>query len=332
MRDDKYKYLQSLLICPKCGNSLVLDNEKFICNHCRTTYPIKENIPILLSPEKSWHKTTKEIKTFYEETPFPNYDDCDKTQTLIKKSKKSIFAKKLDEEINYNVKILDIGCGTGQLVNFLSIANRQVIGIDISYSSLKLAIDFAENNHLKGSHFIQSDLFSPIFREESFDYVIANGVLHHTYNPYFAFQLCSKKVKKSGFLIVGLYHKYGRVFHNLIKKFYADDETKIRNYDKILSEQMQTSKRYDAWYKDQYQNPKESIHTIREIIKWFRKNNFSFIRSLPSMALFDDFNENDRLFERQEQVSKLEIFLNEILMLFTNNYEGGFFIAIGQKN
>ena len=204
--------------------------------------------------------------------------------------------------------------------------------MDISYSSLKLARDFAKRNHLNGAYFIQSDLFSPIFREESFDYVITNGVLHHTYNPYYAFQLCSKKVKRGGFLIVGLYHKYGRVVHNLIKKFYADDDMKIRNYDKILSKQIQKSQRYDAWYKDQYKNPKESTHTIQETIKWFKKNNFSFIRSLPSLALFDDFNENNRLFERQEQVSKLEIFLNEIFMLFTNNYEGGFFIAIGQKN
>ncbi|NOZ46041.1 MAG: class I SAM-dependent methyltransferase [Chlorobi bacterium] len=309
-----------------------MDDERFICNQCQTIYPIKDDIPLLLTCEESWHKTTKEIKTFYEETPYPNYDNCDKKQTLINKSKKSFFTKKLDEEIDYNAKILDIGCGTGQLVNFLSIANRLVVGIDISFNSLKLAKNFAKKNHLYGSHFIQSNLFLPIFKEKSFDYVIANGVLHHTYNPYYAFQICSKKVKRGGFLIIGLYHKYGRVVHNLIKKFYSDDELKIRNYDKILSEKIQTFQRYDAWYKDQYKNPKESTHTIREIINWFTKNNFTFIRSLPSAALFDDFDESERLFERQYQVSKLEIFLNEILMLITNNYEGGFFIGIGQKN
>lgn len=332
MKDEQFKYLESLLICPNCYNDLVCNNNKFICKQCKKKYEIQDNIPMLLSSEELLQKNTKIIKEFYEEIPFPNYDNCDNKSTLINKSKKSIFAKKLDEEIPYKANILDIGCGTGQLVNFLSIANRNVIGIDLSFNSLELGKEFARRNNLTGAHFIQSDLFSPIFRKNSFDYVIANGVLHHTYNPYYAFQICSRLVKKGGYLIIGLYHKFGRKVHNLIKKIYANNEMKIRHYDKILSEKIQTYERYNAWYKDQYQNPKESTHTINELIKWFKKNGFSFIRSLPPAILFNRFNENDKLFIKQPQASKTEIFLNDFLMLFTNNNEGGFFITIGQKN
>lgn len=332
MRDDKVKYFQSLLACPNCENGLVFNNDEFACNQCKTIFPIKEDIPILLTEEKSWDKVTKKIRMFYEETPFPNYDDCDKIATLVSKSKKSLFTKKLDEEIPYNSKILDIGCGTGQLVNFLSIANRNVIGIDLSFNSLKLAKNFANQNNLQGASFIQSNLFTPIFKKETFDYVIANGVIHHTFNPYKAFQLSAQLIKKGGFLILGVYHKYGRIFHNIIKMLYKDNDTKIRNYDRILSEKMSAPQSYESWYQDQYHNPKESTHTINEIIKWFRENNFSFIRSLPSPFLFDTFSGEDKLFKQQSQSNKIELFLNEILMLVTNNYEGGFFLAIGQKN
>ena len=40
--------------------------------------------------------------------------------SLIDKANKSIFAKFLDEQIKFGSKILEVGCGTGQLSNFLS--------------------------------------------------------------------------------------------------------------------------------------------------------------------------------------------------------------------
>ena len=36
-------------------------------------------------------------------------------------------------------KILEVGCGTGQLSNFLSRYNRKLFGIDLSESSLAMA-------------------------------------------------------------------------------------------------------------------------------------------------------------------------------------------------
>ena len=52
------------------------------------------------------------------------------------------------------------------------------------------------------------------FRElepESFDLVISNGVLHHTAEPFRAFQTISGLVKPGGYILVGLYHRWGRL-------------------------------------------------------------------------------------------------------------------------
>ena len=62
---------------------------------------------------------TLQQSEFYNDVKFPNYDDIDDYGSLIDKSKKNIFTEKLDKEIHYNSKILEVGCGTGQLTNFL---------------------------------------------------------------------------------------------------------------------------------------------------------------------------------------------------------------------
>ena len=126
---------------------------------------------------------TDEIKAFYEANPFPNYDDFDDTASLVDKSRTSLFAKLLDEQIPHGARVIECGCGTGQLTNFLSVATRTVVGTDFCLNSLKMATAFKAQNALDRAHFLQMNLFRPCFRPRTFDLVISNGVLHHTSDP-----------------------------------------------------------------------------------------------------------------------------------------------------
>ena len=47
---------------------------------------------------------------FYNKVKFPNYDEIDDFGSLLDKSQKSIFFRKLDEEIPMNSKVLEAGC------------------------------------------------------------------------------------------------------------------------------------------------------------------------------------------------------------------------------
>ena len=49
------------------------------------------------------------------------------------------------------------------------------------------------------------------FKDKVFDIVFCSGVLHHTKNPYGGFEIISKYVKKEGYIIIGLYNKFGRL-------------------------------------------------------------------------------------------------------------------------
>ena len=112
------------------------------------------------------------VKAFYEETPFPNYDDHDSLSSLIDKSRRGLYARRLDEAIPYNSAVLEVGCGTGQLSNFLGISCRRVVGADICMNSLKLGEAFRKEHGLARVRFVQMNLFRPVFKPEQFDVVL----------------------------------------------------------------------------------------------------------------------------------------------------------------
>ena len=183
-----------IFCCPKCNGELDFGNNSFDCLNCRQSYKILDGIPMLFWPnewDSSKEDVTEKIKMFYEKNPFPNYDDFDNVGSLMEKARKGLFAKLLDDQIPFGSRILECGCGTGQLTNFLSIANRTVIGTDICLNSLKLAQEFKNRNNLERARFYQMNLFRPCFKPETFDLVISNGVLHHTSDPFLAFKSIS---------------------------------------------------------------------------------------------------------------------------------------------
>lgn len=197
------KRIHDRLCCPKCRGDLAVTDECLVCADCHQRYPIADNIPLCFWPNE-WASSKKDVteivREFYEETPFPNYDDFDDAGSLMQKARQGIFARLLDDQIPFGARILECGCGTGQLSNFLSIANRTVVGTDICLNSLRLGQAFKEHNHLNRIHFFQMNLFRPIFKPETFDVVICNGVLHHTADPFLGYQSIARLVKPKGYI------------------------------------------------------------------------------------------------------------------------------------
>lgn len=329
-----YPQLFELLRCPKDASELKYKKGFFTCKKCNSKY-VEQNGIIQLFSSNEWDSSKEDItdkmQKFYEKTPFPNYDDVDDAGSLIDKASKGYFARLLDDSIPYGSKVIECGCGTGQLSNFLSISQRMVVGADLCMNSLRLAQSFKEKNQLENVKFLQMNLFRPPFRSESFDYVISNGVLHHTSDPKLAFQSISSLLKPNGYIVVGLYHKWGRIWTDIRRVIFnlTKDKTKYldhRNVDSSFSE----SKRR-AWFMDQYKNPHESKHTILEVMDWFKESGFEFIKSIPKSKFLSKLDNKESLFEREEPATRLECTIKEVLMTVTNAREGGFFIVIGKK-
>jgi len=321
-------------LCQACGGELKNFNESFKCQSCSKNWHAEEGIPLLFWANEWKDKSkdvTESIKAFYEKTPFPNYDDLDSAQSLREKAYKGIFARLLDEQIPYDANIFEAGCGTGQLSNFLATTwGRTVVGADLCLNSLKLAQKFKKDNSIENVTFAQMNLFKPALKPESFDFVISNGVLHHTSNPRLGFQSISKLLKRGGFIVIGLYNKYWRLQTDLRRFMFNISGNRFKKLDPHLRENISDGKK-TAWFMDQYKNPHESKHTIDEVLKWFNEDGFEFMNSIPKSIAIENFSADEKLFEPHEIGTKTDHILVQTKLIFTGGREGGFFVMIGKK-
>lgn len=323
-----------LICCPRCGASLRVSDESIVCSGCQQRFEISDNIPLLFWPtewDPSKSDVTETVRAFYEKTPFPNYDDFDSIGSLVEKARRGLFAKLLDEQIPFRTRVLEVGCGTGQLSNFLSVANRTVVGTDICLNSLRLAQEFKEKNRLDRAQFVQMNLFRPIFRPNTFDLVISNGVLHHTADPFLAFKTLSTLVRPRGYILVGLYHHYGRLITDTRRLLFRLSGDRFKFLDPNLRKAQTSAAKKQAWFMDQYKHPHESKHTIGEVLGWLGELKLEFVKSIPRSVPFHPFSAEERLFEPEEPGNTLQRLLVELRMMFTGSQQGGFFIVIGRK-
>ncbi len=93
------------------------------------------------------------------------------------------------------LKVLDVGCGTGAVMQFLAKKNFEVYGIDPSGEALKYCT-------LKGLSVKKSSAEKIDFSEDSFDVVFALDVLEHLENPELAVEEIDRVLKKGGIFIM----------------------------------------------------------------------------------------------------------------------------------
>jgi len=276
---------------------------------------------------------TMKVKHFYEQFPFPNYKTNDNKQSILEEGNKNTFVKKLKDFIGFNKSLIEIGSGTCQLSNYLAIGtNNQICAFDSSLKSLAIGKEFANKNNVQNIHFTRGDIFDKIFENEIFDFVLCNGVLHHTKNPYEAFSNITTCLKKEGYILVGLYNKIGRTRTIVRKYIYKIFGRKLlMKLDPVLRKiDGKSEDKIEAWIRDQYLHPVESRHSFDEILRWFDLNNIEFVNSIPQCSLFEESTEN--FFEKSSKATFLERFFQQLLMIPSKfGSEGGLFIFIGKK-
>lgn len=323
-----------IFICPACGGDLEITASRIECLNCHNSFKVENDIPLLFWPNE-WDSSKKDctdvIKAFYEETPFPNYDDFENVGDLLQKARKGLFAQLLNEQIPFNVRVLEVGCGTGQVSNFLGVAHRIVFGADICLNSLKLGEEFRRKGGLERVGFYQMNLFRPIFRPASFALVICNGVLHSTSDPFAGFQSISRLVRKGGYIIIGLYDKYGRLATDIRRLIFKLSHDHFKFLDPQLRKKESSDAKKRAWFMDQYKNPQESKHTPEEVLEWFDRTDFDFVNSIPKLKAFETFSKSEKLFKPNPRGNWFDHFIVNVKSLLKGSKEGGFFVMIGKR-
>lgn len=328
------------IVCPIDGTTLQPIGDRLVSRSGRE-YEVSDSIPLLCAdetdsplpstaPKGMEDAVTHKVQDFYEETPFPNYNSYDTLAGFVRQADAGVFAQLLRKQIPLNANVLEVGCGTGQLSNFLAATTMShVYAADMTLASLRLGQNFANKNSINGIRFIQMNLFVPAIRQASMDLVISNGVLHHTHDTRKAFMSIARLVKPGGFILVGLYNRIGRLRTDLRRALVRVFGQGVLVLDPHLRKDLSPDKRR-AWIRDQYFHPQERKHSISELIGWFEEANFSFVSSIPK--IIGNFSAEENLFKPQAPGTPLDRTMAEIGMLLSHfGGEGGLFLCIGRK-
>ena len=157
-------------------------------------------------------------------------------------------------------------------------------------------------------------------------------MLHHTKDPYKAFEIVTKSLKAEGYILVGLYNRLGRlrtILRKYISKLFGIKYLEI--FDPTLKNLKISNEERKSWIKDQYFHPIESLHTLDEVLGWFEKNNIDYINSIPSCD-FEFLQNYNELFKKNSKGTFYSRIVNQLSMIFNRlGSDGGLFIAIGKK-
>jgi SAM-dependent methyltransferase len=326
--------MEDLLVCPRTGSAMRRVDGAFVSTgDSSIRFPIEGGIIKALIPHHpDGYNALDDIAAFYEHNPFPNYDDMDDVGSLLEKSVSQGFPEMLNRSIPPNATILEAGCGTGQLGNFLSIVGRHVLSFDVCLNSLRLAQRFKEKNGLNSVTFAQMNLFRLPLRPASFDILICTGVLHHTENPAAGFRNLLQYLKPGGKIVVGLYNRYGRLTTRLRRGVFRLVGQSAWRLDPYLRKACISKEKRSVWFMDQYRNPHESLHTTDEVLGWFDAAQLAFVRALPSTVFGARFelHYNHSLFQPEGRGSCVDRLLSQLKQMISDT-EGGLFIMIGAK-
>jgi SAM-dependent methyltransferase/uncharacterized protein YbaR (Trm112 family) len=258
------RWLQDILACPSCGNDLQVEifggsdteiSEGVLWCQCERWYPIIDGIPRILWGEQrgdyadflSRHKqldkkcssttdsqqstTGKQVRETFTTIwdKFPDFG--------IKDEGKQVFydnwmAQKLGlgsiselySFISSKKNILEVGIGSGQKLKMMAEHTRgKVVGIDLTSSVEHV---FKNTRDMPNVAVIQADLFALPFERGNFDFIISDGVLHHTPDTKRAFLAIIPFLARGGEIAIRVYKRGGPI-REFCDDFIRSHTTKI---------------------------------------------------------------------------------------------------------
>ena len=203
--------------------------------------------------------------------------------------RRKLWPRKIEPE---NLTILVAGCGANQAAHYaFTNRNSQVLGIDLSDSSLGHEAHLKQKHRLDNLELLQMSLGEIGSLGRSFDLIVCTGVLHHLRDPDAGLRCLRDVLKPHGVMSIMLYGYFPRVgvymlqevFRQLGLKQDAEGIGVVKRALAVLPRQhhlnvyrqMAPDLYYDSGLVDTFLHPADRAFTVPQILKLARDNDLS---------------------------------------------------------
>jgi ArsR family transcriptional regulator len=108
--------------------------------------------------------------------------------------------------------LLDLGTGTGRMLQLLASRAARAVGLDASHAMLSVARANLEKAGLHRAELRQGDVYAPPFARNTFDLVVVHQVLHYLDDPARALREAAKLLAPGGRILVVDFAPHGLEF------------------------------------------------------------------------------------------------------------------------
>ncbi len=206
------------LVCPDSGRALAStatrsDGEDILEGVLRAegeqAYPIAAGIPRFVGDPSEDNQTARSFSEKWQAHDYyRNHTGRFYTEWFLDRYGFGDEAS-LGELLGSAKYVLDAGTGSGRdAANFAALTTGTVFAVDLTAGAIERAAGSVTADNVA---FVQADLARLPFRNEFFDFINCDQVIHHTPDPPAAFAGLASKLKRGGEICVYVYRKKAAV-------------------------------------------------------------------------------------------------------------------------
>jgi len=225
-------------------------------------------------------------KAHYDDFPFDFLTEEDEKN--IERLQPAPFLRFANRYLKPETRTAEIGCGPGRATLFMAKRAIDLLAVDISSGSLRLA-----RRRAPSCKFVLASNLQLPLPDGVFDAVISDGVIHHTPDAHRSFCENARILRSGGVMYVGVYRRWryyyylytylGRpirwlerrpwgkalIYATLLPIYYAVHLVKSRG--------KRTWRGATNFFYDYIITPQVTFHTREQIVDWGRKNGLELV-------------------------------------------------------
>jgi ubiquinone/menaquinone biosynthesis C-methylase UbiE/uncharacterized protein YbaR (Trm112 family) len=169
--------LFSIITCPKCSGSLIIEAESLRCISCGSIYWLEGAIPVLIAGIDDAHQF--DYLSHYEKDA-REFDYFEERSGATAHSERRLREYILSIVPKGAQSILDVGCGSAWVAKSFQNSGKFMCSLDVSSENPRKAIErYPSPNHVG----VAADAYHLPFKDGSFGAIIASEIIEHVDDP-----------------------------------------------------------------------------------------------------------------------------------------------------